>query len=465
MSDDDKKPDDSDDDGWGEAADGAQEHLAPKADPKSFSDWQDPVKIGEKVAALRAGGKQTPASTVERREATAPTVDDGGVEPEKRAADKKDVVPEVVSTPTTAPQASAQSEGDDGMAPLASTLANSKEAAPEPSTSVDDEDAPQWSAPSPAKNPTETMAVPAPSSDMLAVADVIAKKKSDPKAKKRKEPVERNTSSGLTRKQLIRLIAGAVLLVITGVGAILGWLNSQNYYLVCGTKNIRAEQGRFWPTGQNPLPGPAFRPISVPSDALCQSTSFDSRAELELAFLDALLKQSTKLLTSGGSEQVSVAEAQLDQALLLTREPERAEQRELAERLQGDVSYWRGAAEIQRAAEVLQVGASNFEEAAGKRPRHSSDAQAWAEHARFIAEEIDKGPRSLRADEAPKEKPHFGGLTAPIVAPITPGKTQPESSGPGPEASPIDAGVPTAAPADADVPPIDAALPRGGVLL
>ncbi len=454
MSDDDKKPEMPDDDGWGAAADEAEETPAENVDSTRYSEWADPVNLEEKVAALRAAEQQPQSG---------PIAESGA----KELGEQSEMSPGEEQSVTTGPGddiiANPATNADQWQQPAVPSVVVSETEQVERGESiplVSDEDAPQWATvPSPI-GPADEQPISAPSSDMLAAAGVIASKTSDPRARKRKEPRERSTGSGLTRKQTIRLIAGAVVLVIAGVGAILGWLNSQNYYLVCGTKSIRAEQGRFWPTGQNALSGPAFRAIAVPSDVVCESTSFESREELELAFLDALLAQSTRLLTSGGSEQVTVAEAQLEQALLLTREPERAEQRELAERLQGDVSYWRGAADVQRAVEVLELGATSFEEAAAKRPRHSSDASAWAEHARFIAEEIDKGPRSLRANEAPKEKPHFSGLTDPKAQL----KPQTDASGV-PEAPPIDAGVPTAPPADADVPPIDAALPRGGVLL
>ena len=441
MSDGDK-PAGPDDDGWGAAADKLEANEEKAAEPVATADWKDPANLDERVAALRAS-EQMPAT----------------------------VLPPTNDVPVTAPQSDTQATVivDDSLSDLGDSK-NADSAASPNDKSADSSfvaessvDTPQWVAPTAPEKSAEVQQQPTPPSDMLAAAAVIAKKNSEPKAKakakKRQEAKEPRTGSGLTRTQLKRLIAVAVLLVVSGVVAILGWLNSQNYYLVCGTQSIRAEQGRFWPSGQSALPGPAFRAISVPSDVLCQSKSFDNRWDLENAFLAALLEQSTTLLANGGAEQVSIAEQQLEQALLLTRDPKRSKERELAERLKGDVSYWRGAAEVERAVESLQVGATSFEEAAAKRPRHKNDANAWAEHARYIAEEIEKGPRALRKNEAPKEKPHFEGLSPPTVAPT------PETPERQIDAPTIDAGLPTVPPADADAPPIDAALPRGGVLL
>lgn len=305
---------------------------------------------------------------------------------------------------------------------------------------------------------------------MIAAAGVLAKKETQPaaqKRRKREKSKEKNPRTQLTRRQQWFLVGGSALLVLTAVCAVLGWLNNKNYYFVCGTRNISAEQGSFWPYGRSPLPGEAFQPIV--GDFPCESRHFEKREELEKAFLAALIQQATRLLASGDPEHVSTAEQELQQALLLSRNPERAEERAMAERLQGDVSYWRGAAEIQAALETLRTSAGFFEEAASRRPRHSSDANAWAEHARFISSEIDKGPRTLRKDESPKEQPLFQGLSTPDTA-ANPTRAD---QGHAPNAAtrtdaavqimelPMDAGVDAAL----SPPRSDAALPTGGVLL
>ncbi len=409
----DKTDSGNEDDGWGDAADEAKlPDTEPSQEESSTStEWNDPANLDERVAALRADQQQPPSNPVD---------------------------PEIEESEIVDPE----------------NVAPADELATEPKPSDDDADAPHW-APEPI---ADEEPLPEPSSDLAAAVGIASKTATDEVAKKKRQKPA-SSGSSLTRKQTIKLVAGAAILVLTAVGAILGWLNSKNYELVCHTKSISAEQGKFWPWGRAPLSGPAFRAIAVPSEVICQTQSFDSRLQLEDAFLTALLAQSTKLLTSGGGEQVSVAEAQLEQALLLTRSPKRAKERALAERLQGDVSYWRGAAEVRRATEALSLGAERFEKAAGQRPRHSSDASAWAEHARFIAEEIDKGPRSLRADEAPKDTPRFGGLSEPRVEPRIENSSEPSSI---PD---VEDDVDVGAQMDAGTSSLDAALPRGGVLL
>jgi hypothetical protein len=420
MSNDKSEP--TEDDGWGEAAE-AVPSTTETPEPRTDKEWADAANLEKRAAALRDTREQTPVSIYVSSE--------GG----EAAAGGSEAPPSLPPKPR-----------------------------PEPDEPVLDEDAPQWTA-------AEDAALPAPSSDMLAAAGVIAQKDFDEvakvgKKKKLKRGNERppkgkggggGGGARLTTRQQRFLIGGVALLLIAAVCAVLGWFNSQNYYLTCGTNSIIASQGRFWPWGQSPLQGPAFVAIHVPSDVLCTDQHFDSRAELEQAFLDALLKQSTALLTSGDAAHVSTAEEQLEQALLLTRAPERSTERALVQRLQGDVAYWRGAEQIQQASELLKTAAGYFDEAASRRPRHSSDANAWAEHARFIQSEIDKGPRSLRKDEAPREQPHFKGLS-PVAQPDRTTATDAIAE----EA--LDAGVQTEPP-DAAQPPADAALPRGGVLL
>ncbi len=311
---------------------------------------------------------------------------------------------------------------------------------------------------------------------MVATTDALAEMEEPPavkKRRKREKRQEKDPTTKLTRRQQFFFIGSAVLLVLSAVIAILGWRNSKHFYLVCSQSTITAQQGSFWPYGRDQLPGDAFDAIEGTHP--CTSQHYEKRADLEEAFLAALIEQATRLLKNGDAEHVASAEKQLQQALLLSRNPERGEAREMAERLQGDVSYWRGAAEIAKVLQTLGTSASFFEEAATKRPRHSNDANAWAEHARFIGSEIDKGPRELRKDESPQEEPHFRGLSDPTE---DEGGDQdpagdddepegdddepedPEEADAAPAVTPIDAGTP-----DSATPIPDAALPTGGVLL
>jgi hypothetical protein len=454
----------ADDDGWGDAGKEAQtpEPVVPAA---AEGEWVDPANLEERVAALREN-RELPAApkVVVEESATAE-----GVSPEPDAAPAQEAPPvapafqfpavqvpaqEAVQVPAQeAVQVPAQEAVQVPAQEAVQVPAQEEVQVPAQEAVVVDK--PHWS-PTPGT---------VPPSDMRAAAEVLAQKESAPAAKKRRKIEKRNQKdprTQLTRRQQLTLIGGGALFILAGVGALLGWMNNQHYYLVCGTRIITAEQGSFWPWGRNPLPGEAFKGIE--GDHPCTNLEFDNRNDLEEAFLDALIERATRLLTSGDPEQVASAEQELQQALLLSRDPERGKQRSMAERLQGDVSYWRGAAEIQKALEILHTSATYFEEAAAKRPRHSNDASAWAEHARFIGSEIEKGPRSLRKDESPKEEPHFQGLSQP--PPDAGSDTEPEAA-PAVNTSkvvepPVDAGV---APEEPAADPADASLPKGGVLL
>jgi hypothetical protein len=440
MSDDnDESVPGADDDGWGDAGEAA-ETPEPEAPPTPV----DPANLEERVAALRE--KRESAKVVVQESATAAT------ESEPPAAVQ--TYPETPSVQTYPETPSVQTYPETPVQQTYSpTTASSEYPVAEP---VASDDAPPWT--------PDSQELPPPPSDLLAASKVLAEKENEPSARKRRKlekRKERDPRTQLTRRQQLTLIGGAALFILASVGAVLGWMNNQRYYLVCGTRSITAEQGSFWPWGRARLPGEAFGAIE--GDHPCTGLEFDNRSELEEAFLDALIEQATRLLTSGDPDKVASAEQQLVQALLLSRDPERGKKRAMAERLQGDVSYWRGAAEIQNALEVLSSSAGYFEEAATKRPRHSNDASAWAEHARYIGSEIDKGPKSLRKDESPKEEPHFQGLTPPPPVAEDPKPDDPPAVNTSKVAEPpVDAGMAQEPPPP---PPADAGLPKGGVLL
>jgi hypothetical protein len=469
SNDKDSKDPGPEDDGWGAAAsegEAASEAQAPAADV-SF----DPVGVEDRVAALRAnrsqadesaGDVESKAETSATKPSTAPEQPTSShSEPTKSvqeplaAQPTKPVQEPLAAQPTTTtPSQTPASTPAASATPLAAQTIPSGAAPALAPSGVDD--APQWSK-SDSSGPTN-------SSDM----QVLAALDEQPAAKKRRKRAKRlkkDPKTQLTRRQQFFLIGGAAALVVAVVCAVLGWLNSQNYYLVCGTQSITAEQGSFWPYGRSALSGEEFK--GIVGDHPCTSRQFESREELERAFLAELIGHATQLLspTKVAPEQVLAAEQELGQALLLSRDPERGEERAMAERLKGDVSYWKGAAEIQGALETLRKSATLFEEAATRLPRHSRDSSEWAEHARFIASEIDKGPRALRKDESAKEEPHFQGLGNPDgpVKPTEPTEQEPDTQVT-PEAPielPADAGVDAAPP---EV-PADASLPTGGVLL
>ena len=397
MSEDEGKKEDSSDEGWGDDDSEDAPHL--QSNPED--EWQDPAAMEERLASMKAMRDEGWGAPRKRSEQMA--AESGDQDDEDEQEIEAVPVPKRVSLSQPIPTVvvSKVEEDEDGK----STTTFEK---------VSDDDAPQWG--------SDDSDTGAPPSDMLAASGVH--QDADGEAKpKRKKP--KRQGEPLTPKQKAFLVGGGLLFVILATSAVLGYFNSKRYYLVCSTKTITAQKGRFWPWGRHRIAGPAFKALKVPSDVLCKTREYESHAEVKSAFLEALLEQSTKLLTQGEDAAVTTAEAQLEQALLLTRDPSLSSERELVLRLQGDVSYWRAAADVKSAIDLLNAAATRFEDAASKRPRHSTDAASWAEHARYIGEELPKGPRNLRKDDAPKDTPEFTGLetTTPVPPPTAPTAT------------------------------------------
>jgi hypothetical protein len=256
------------------------------------------------------------------------------------------------------------------------------------------------------------------------------------------------------RKWPIAVGLSAVLGATVATFVLLGRANEDHYYLRCTARHVTAERGRsFPPWGSERLEGAAWKPISIPPSAECTPRETDDPVALEGWYLDALVEQATSKLAGASPGDIDVAQAELEQAMLLTRSPERRDQRKELERLLGDVTYWRAAAKVKAAAASLEEAATRFDEAVSKRPRHASDAGAWATLARDTAATLGAGP---------------GGAGAPKVPPSgvpLPGGREPAPPG---VALPVD--VPFVGTPDAGVPEEqpDAArstLPSGGVLL
>jgi hypothetical protein len=283
------------------------------------------------------------------------------------------------------------------------------------------------------------------------------------KAAKDKRPAGDKQPRQISRRTMMFAIGAGLFAVLIAIFIVLGYFNSRDYFLVCGSEHITGERGRkFPPWGRSTVPGRAWTPIQIPANAECVNQEFDNTGELEEVFTLALVEQAEALLTSGQPASVEVAEKQLLQALLLTRKPERRDLRKKIERLRGDVEYWRAAAQIETIVTRLSKAGERFDDAASRRPRLNSNASAWAKFARTMSDEIRRGPPELRDDKpiGPDTRPPFADTV------------------PTPTASPnADAGVPAADRADAEpgvaLPPevdatpapADAGLPRGGVLL
>jgi hypothetical protein len=239
---------------------------------------------------------------------------------------------------------------------------------------------------------------------------------------------------------------------------IVGRMNTDRYLLACEAERAVPQQGRgFPPWGTRALGGEAWRPLKITPETRCQPRETDDVRDLERLYLAMVLDQASALLTAREVTRLDEAEALLKQALLLTRPPEREseklaternERRAEIQRLLGDVTYWRASAKLRDAANALGEAAKQFDAAAEQRPRHMSDAAAWAGHARKLAQQLTSGPAGAT--------PAAGSAAAP------PAPSEP-SSAPTGTALPVEPG---AGPAEqAPAPPPDAGAPAGGVLL
>lgn|GEM_PF-5097198 len=202
-----------------------------------------------------------------------------------------------------------------------------------------------------------------------------------------------------------------MVLAIGGVGTFLSWRNAQNYYLVCGAEAATPERGSFLPTGTSAIEGPAWRPIALTPTTRCKTGAlarFATEAELREAFLAQLLAEATARVTSADGTVIDEAEAQLEQAMLLTRS--HPGKRDLVVQLQGDVEYWRGAARVTAAIEQLEQARKHFARAVERDARHGTDADKWGDYSQDLATQLRQGPLELRTAETdPQEPPKFTG--------------------------------------------------------
>lgn len=288
--------------------------------------------------------------------------------------------------------------------------------------------------PSPAPSPSPSAPPRRPPAATFSDAD----DESESAAKKRKWPIVVGLSA----------LLGAVIAAFV----LLGNANSQRYYLRCSAKYITAEQGNsFPPWGTSRVSAPGFKPIAIPPNAECTPQATDSLTKLEDLYLASLVDQATRKLSGTSPGDIDAAQAELEQALLLTRSPERRDQRKDLERLLGDVTYWRAAAKVKSAATALEEAAKRFDEAAAARPRHASDATEWARFARDTASSLSGGPSGAGAPSSPPS-----GIPLPSRPAAPPGVALPIEMPPSVTAS--DAGV-------EDIDATRSNLPSGGVLM
>ncbi len=256
------------------------------------------------------------------------------------------------------------------------------------------------------------------------------------------------------------MIVGAIALVVgLGIAALvlLGRANSDRYAITCESEQVVPEQGRtFPPWGTHALGGAEWKPIAIPPEAECKPRETENPDELTGWYLELLVDQASTLLTAREVTKVDLAEQHLKQGLLLARSPDKRDQRKEIERLLGDVDYWRALAALRDATAKLGDAAKQFDAAAAQRPRHVSDASAWASYIRKVADELRIGPAGARAVvaapsvPAPAERaPAPAGVALPV---------EPEGGGAGGDGS-------NAPPAPPPISQPDAGVPSGGVLL
>ncbi|HTR50056.1 MAG TPA: hypothetical protein VMJ10_05060 [Kofleriaceae bacterium] len=264
------------------------------------------------------------------------------------------------------------------------------------------------------------------------------------------------------------VISAAAILVGLATAALvfLGRANAERYLITCAIDHASAEQGRnFPPWGSHALSGPEWKPIALPANAECRPRETDDPDELAHWYLDVLIDRASTALSahdlldtlpspnaavdkSAAPNALDVAQAELEQALLLARAPERRDERKEIERLQGDVSYWRAALHLRDANAALADAAKQFDAAAAQRPRHATDAAAWATFLRRVVDELHGGPA--------------GGPTPDKFPPPPPNVAEPgRTAAPPASALPVE---PSGAPPEPAAPP-DAGVPSGGVLL
>ena len=257
-------------------------------------------------------------------------------------------------------------------------------------------------------------------------------------------------------------IGGGVLVLglVVATFALLGHANAQRYVIACAADRVSAEQGRsFPPWGTHPLIGAEWQPIALPSSAECKPRETEDLAELERWYLELLIDRASTTLTSsdlldpvptGKANPLDTAAGQLEQALLLSRAPERRDERKEVERLRGDVTYWRASLRLRDASAGLAEASRQFDAAAAQRPRHVTDAAQWAAFLRRLGDELHAGPGGVAV------------VPGPVEPAAEPSPAEPTDRPPAPPGEPLPA-EPEPEP-QAPAPP-DAGLPTGGVLL
>jgi hypothetical protein len=279
-------------------------------------------------------------------------------------------------------------------------------------------------------------------------AAVGAKPKPEPR--KRRPPTDLDDEDDGDKPPRSRLlILVAVVTVVLGLGiaalVLFGRMNKERFVIACQPDEVVAQQGRgFPPWGTRALPDDSkWKPIKIPPEAECRERETEDEEELSSWYLAMLVDRASALLTAREVTKIDDAAGMLEQALLHARAPERRDQRKDIERLQGDVGYWRASAKLREAATALTDAAKQFDTAAAQRPRHVSDASAWATYVRKLVDDLRAGPSGVKAVFPPVPPPPDHPVAPPGTAlPVEPDRGSGSDGNAAPVAPP-DAGVPT----------------------
>jgi hypothetical protein len=331
-----------------------------------------------------------------------------------------------------------------------------------PTSSI--ETPPVWPTNEPAHLPPGYEPIPTSNEPMTSAAADLRDAVGAPTPKRRTAKFDVLDGEPKSRRMVMLLGAGVLALITIAVLVILGSVNSRRYEITCSSDHVGAEQGRgFPPWGTQQMRGAEWKPIALPPNAECKPRETEDKAELEGWYLEALLERaSTTLTTPHLVEQIPVpppdkkpppnildlVSEQLQQALLLSRAPERRDQRKEVERLMGDVQYWRASLRLRDAQSALLDASKQFDQASQQRPRHVTDASAWSQFVKKLADDLRAGPNGV-----PAAAQNFPPAPTTSDRPSAPAGTALPVETPPPQ---IDETPPPAP---------DAGVPTGGVLL
>lgn len=308
----------------------------------------------------------------------------------------------------------------------------------------------------------------------------------------------------MSRRAWLILALALMLIGFIIAMVVLGRINGDTYFLRCGERHMVAEKGRgFPPWGQSALSGEAWKPIAIPLGMECQNREVAELEELREVYRQAMLDLADAWLTrerprGEGGERIGEIQAQLEQALLLSRSASQ-ETRNRIQRYLADVEYWRSRDQIEAARRELVAASKRLQSAWRHDARYSNtDAARWQALIDSITTMLERGPDAAAGATRPGTPPgqesgqtskqipgqtsnRASGQTPARTSNQTPGQTPdpirdqpaPPAAGQPPGTEPPDTskskpdvapGVLLPLPADAMPPTPDAGVPAGGTM-